>query len=164
MGVNLDDYRGFLEVMDWRIRSLPVPKLSDHDGHASDNTTMVLQLYQLAMLLYLDRSSEGLINQPARTQEHIEKAFAIFPRLSSCEQQFPIHVIGCEARTDEQRAVILDLIYKTEKLSSSRSFYYCRRILQAVWAQDDLGERSDMSYRHKLTSLLKHCKNVPTFV
>ncbi|KAH6639954.1 tRNA synthetases class I-domain-containing protein [Truncatella angustata] len=135
---NVGDYKGFLEVMDWRIRSLPIPKATHDKDGVSDDATLVLQLYQLAMLLYLNRSFEGLIDQPIITQQHIDKAFAILPRLSSCRQQFPIHVIGCEARTDEQRAVVLDLISRTEKMSSSRSFNYCKRILQAVWAQDDL--------------------------
>ncbi|KAI1497640.1 fungal-specific transcription factor domain-containing protein [Biscogniauxia marginata] len=158
---NVDDYKGFLRVMDWRIRSLPIPKVTDD---ISDDAKLVMRLYQLAMLVYLDRSSYSLIDQPIRTQQHIDKAFAIFPRLSSCKQQFPIHVIGCEARTDEQRAVVLDVISRTEKTSSSRSFNYCKRTLQAVWVQDDLAYGDNISYRDTLTSVMSHCVIVPSFV
>ncbi|SPO03144.1 uncharacterized protein DNG_05826 [Cephalotrichum gorgonifer] len=133
-----EDYKGFLRIMDWRIRSLPIRKATNNNDNISEDEMLTMQLFQLAMLLYLTRSSEGLIYQPITAQENIDKAFAIFPRLSSCKQQFPIHVIGCEARTDEQRAVILDIIFRTEKMSSSRSFNYCKRTLQAIWAQDDL--------------------------
>lgn len=157
---NVDDYKGFLGVLDWRIRSLPIPNVTDDD----DDATLVMKLYQLAMLLYLNRSSEGLIDQPIRTQQQIDQAFAIFPRLSSCKQQFPIYVIGCESRTDEQRAVVLDVISRTEKMSSSRSFNHCKILLQAVWAQDDLAQWNNISYRGKLTSVMSRCVIVPTFV
>lgn len=156
----VDDYNGFLTRLDWRIRSLPIPKVTDDD----DDATLVIKLYQLAILLYLNRSSEGLIDQPLRTQQQIDQAFAIFPRLSSCKQQFPIFVIGCESRTDEQRAVILDVISRTEKINSSRSFNHCKLLLQAVWAQDDLAQWNNVSYCAKLTTVLSLCAIVPTFV
>lgn len=154
------DHKSFVKVLDWRIRSLPIPKVTE-DG---DNATLVMKLYQLAMLVYLNRSSEGTIDQPIRTQQQIDQAFAILPRLSSCKQQFPIYIIGCESRTDEQRAVILDVILRTEKLSSSRSFNHCKKLLQASWAQDDLAGWNDISYRNKLSSTMSLAEIVPAFV
>jgi hypothetical protein len=159
---DVDAYRNFLEVLDWRIRTVPMAKITE-DG-VSDDETLVMHLYQLAMLVFLHRSSEGLIDQPIKLQEYIDKAFAILPRLTSCKQQFPIHVIGCEARTDERRALVLDLISRTEKMRSSRSFNFCRKILEAVWAQDDLGDGNNISYRGKLTTIISLCRIVPAFV
>nr|A0A1J0HSR1.1 RecName: Full=Transcription factor iacI; AltName: Full=Iso-A82775C biosynthesis cluster protein I [Pestalotiopsis fici W106-1]APC57600.1 regulator [Pestalotiopsis fici] len=153
----VDNYKGFLKVLDWRIRSLPIK--GDNDGEM-----LLMKLYQLALLLFLNRSFEGLIDQPIRMQQQIGQAFAILPRLSSCRQQFPIYVIGCEARTDEQRAAVLDLITKTEKMSTSRSFNHCRTLLQAVWTQDDLAEWDDISYRAKLTLVISRCAVAPIFV
>ena len=160
---NVDDFQNFLEVLDWRIRSLPTREAPDDEDHVADDATLVMQLYQLAILLFLNRSFETLIDQPVRTQQHIHKAFAILPRLSACKQQFPIHVIGCEARTDEQRAVVLDVISRTET-SSSRSLNYCRRILQAIWAQYDLADGTHIGYRENLTVVISHCLIVPSFV
>lgn len=150
---NADDYKGFLEVLDWRIRSLRMPKVADND----DDATMVVELYRLAMLLYLNRSTEGLIDQPIRTQQQIDQAFKLFPLLSCCKQQFPIFIIGYEARTDEQRVVILDVISRTERTGSSRCFNHCKTLLQAVWAQDDLMQWNNISYRGKLTSVMRVC-------
>lgn len=157
---SVHDYKSFVEVLDWRIRTLPIPKVTEDD----DDATLVMKLYQLAMLLYLNRSSEGLIDQPIRTKQQIDQAFAILPRLTSCKQQFPIYIIGCESRTDEQRAVILDLISRTEKMGSSRFFDYCKRLLQASWAQDDLAEWNNISYCNKLSSIISLAKIVPAFV
>ena len=154
------DHKSFVKVLDWRIRSLPIPKVTED----SDDATLVMKLYQLAMLVYLNRSSQGLIDQPIRTQQQIDQAFTILQRLSSCKQQFPIYIIGCESRTDEQRAVILDVILRTEKLSWSRSFNHCKRLLQASWAQDDLAGWNDISYRSKLSSTMGLAEIVPAFV
>ena len=163
---SLDDYKGFVQVVDWRIRSLPISPTSDDDDytHVSDQQTLTMFLYQLSLLLLLNRSSNGLIDKPIKTQQLIDKAFSIFARLSSCKQQFPIHVIGCEARTDEQRALILDIISRTENMSSSRSFNYTKRILQAVWAQDDLRDGNNLGYHDKLNWVISHCMIVPAFV
>ncbi|CAF9909974.1 MAG: hypothetical protein HETSPECPRED_009571 [Heterodermia speciosa] len=157
---DVHDHKSFVEVLDWRIRSLPIPKVTED----SDDATLEMKLYQLAMLLYLNRSSEGLIDQPVRTQQQIDQAFTILPRLSSYKQHFPIYIIGCESRTDEQRAVVLDVILRTEKLSSSRSFNHCKRLLQASWAQDDLAEWNNLSYRSKLSSTMGLAEVVPAFV
>ncbi|KAK1570177.1 fungal-specific transcription factor domain-containing protein [Colletotrichum navitas] len=161
---NMDDYKGFLGVLYWRIRSLPIPKVPDIDDHDSEDATLVLQLYQLAILLFFDRCFESLIDQPIRTQQYLDKAFAIVSRLRSCKEQFPIHVIGCEARTDQQRSVVLDVISRTEKMGSSRSWSDCKRILHAVWAQDDLADGNDINYLYKLTSVMSHCIMLPSFV
>ncbi|KAL8942492.1 MAG: hypothetical protein Q9216_001636 [Gyalolechia sp. 2 TL-2023] len=157
---DVHDHKSFVKVLDWRIRSLPIPKVTED----SDDATLMMKLYQLAVLLYLNRSSEGLIVQPMRTQEQLDQAFFILPRLSSCRQQFPIYIIGCESRTDEQRAVVLDVIHRTEKLSSSRSFKHCKQLLQAFWAQDDLAEWNNISYRSKLSSTIGLAEIVPAFV
>ena len=156
----MHDHKSFVEVLDWRIRTLPIPKVTED----SDDATLVMKLYQLAILLYLNRSSEGLIDQPIRTQQQIDQAFAILPRLSSCKQQFPIYIIGLESRTDEQRAIILDVILRTEKLSSSRFFHHCKGLLQASWAQDDLAGWNNISYRSKLSSTMGLAEIVPAFV
>ncbi len=157
---NASDYKSFVEVLDWRIRSLPIPKVTED----TDDATLVMKLYQLAMLLYLNRSSEGLIDQPIRTQQQIDQAFAILPRLRACKPQFPIYIIGCESRTDEQRAVTLDVIARTEKMSSCRSFNHCKRLLHASWAQDDLAGWNNIGYRSKLSSIMGLAKIVPAFV
>jgi hypothetical protein len=122
---------------------------------------LVLELYQLAMLVYLNRANPKL-SPPSRTQQQIDRGFEIFTQLHSCPRQFPIFILGCEARSDDQRAVILDLICKTEEGVSTRSFNYCRELLQALWAQDDLAS-GDIDYLDKLSYVICCCKIVPTF-
>lgn len=126
-----------------------------------------MQLYQLAVLIYLNRSVESSFEtNSVRMQGHIDKAFELLAQLRfGCKPQFPIYVIGCEAQTDEQRAIILDVISQTEEMSSSRSWNYCKRILEATWAQDDLANGNhNTSYRERLSSVLSQCLIIPSFV
>ncbi|KAF2805521.1 uncharacterized protein BDZ99DRAFT_524490 [Mytilinidion resinicola] len=156
---DLNDYRSYLKILDWRIRSLPLAATVDNNA----DTPLIMELYQLAMLVYLNRASENSLKQATRTQQQIDKAFTIFSQLGSCDRQFPVFILGCEARRDDQRAVVLDLISRTEKNVSSRSFNYVKILMQAIWAQDDLADR-DINYWDKLSYVISCCSIVPTFV
>ncbi|KAL2752600.1 hypothetical protein ACRALDRAFT_2113249 [Sodiomyces alcalophilus JCM 7366] len=156
---DMDDHKEFLKILDWRIRSLGLAGMANN----SPQTLLMLELYQLAMLVYLNRASGDLLNQSARTKQQIEKAFLMFPLLESCDRQFPVFVLGCEAKTDEQRAVVLDLISRTEPRNSSRSFNYVRLLTQAIWAQDDLAD-GDLDYSDKISRVISRCSILPTFV
>ncbi|KAK0736397.1 fungal-specific transcription factor domain-containing protein [Apiosordaria backusii] len=134
---NMGDYKNFLQILDWRIRSLTFTTPETVTDFQHGDTMLTLELYQLALLIYLSRASNDMINQSFRTEKHIARAFSILPKLRSCDRQFPVFILGCEAKNDEYRAVILDLIARTEKRDSSRSFNHVKLLLQAVWAQDD---------------------------
>ncbi|KAK4151562.1 fungal-specific transcription factor domain-containing protein [Chaetomidium leptoderma] len=159
-----DDYKSFLKILDWRIRSIELPATADGNADAS----LGMELYRLAMLVYLSRASDSTTNlrnqSTRRTQQHIDQAFAILARLGSCDRQFPVFILGCEARSDDQRAVVLDLISRTEKGHSSRSLNLVRLLLQAIWAQDELGIKGDMNYWDKLSYIISCCKILPAFV
>lgn len=156
----LDDYKSFLGVLDWRIRCLPVPPIADD---ITNGTALMVELFRLAILVYLHRATEGLISQAARTQQHIDRAFEIFSLLESCERQFPVFILGCEARTDEQRQIVLDLIARTEERASSRSFQHVTLLIQACWCQEDLSN-GNIDYWDKLTTIISSCLIMPTFV
>ena len=131
------------------------------DGSA--DTSLVMELYRLAILVYLSRASGiSLRGQSTRTQQHIDKGFTILARLGSCDQQFPVFILGCEARSDDQRALVLDLISRTENSNSSRSFNLVRALLQASWAQDELG-KGDLNYCDGMGYIMSCCKIMPSF-
>ncbi|KAI1370111.1 fungal-specific transcription factor domain-containing protein [Hypoxylon crocopeplum] len=155
----LDDYKSFLKVLDWRIRNSLGPVTGEDDSGAAK----IVELYRLALLVYLHRVSGNLLDQQSGTQQQIDQAFAIFSKLNSCERQFPVFVFGCEARTDDQRAIILELIFRTEKNISSRSLLHVKLLLQAIWAQDDLADQ-ELHYWDKLSCMISLCAIVPTFV
>lgn len=148
-----------MKILEWRIRSI----LLAPDAHDNSETASVLELYRLAMLVYLNRASGNLLNQATMIQKQTEKAFAIISALNSCDRQFPVFIMGCEARCDNHRAAVLDLINRTENNFSSRSFIHVKLLLQAIWAQDDLSEEN-INYWDKLSYVITACSILPTFV
>lgn len=158
-GRALDDHRGFIQVLDWRIRTVPVLLKPDE---AAEMMT-IIELYRLAALVYIHRASNDLLNHEPQTQRDIDRGFLLLSKMDACERQFPIFVLGCEARTDEQRGIIMDLISRTEKRVTSRSFNHVTVLLQAVWAQDDLAD-VQINYWNKLTSVISRCAIVPSLV
>ncbi|KAI1470390.1 fungal-specific transcription factor domain-containing protein [Daldinia caldariorum] len=156
---DIDDYKNFLKILDWRIRAIQVKRMANDTTDAP----LVMELYQLATLVYLNRASDNVLNQTSRIQQHIDRAFTLFSQLEYCVRQFPIFVLGCEARRDDQRAAVLDLISRSEKHESSRSFNHVKLLIQAIWAQDDLAN-GEINYWDKVSYIISRCSILPTFV
>ncbi|PWY68969.1 hypothetical protein BO94DRAFT_299621 [Aspergillus sclerotioniger CBS 115572] len=154
-----DQHKAALSRLAIRIRNIVLP---DTASKASSSTTTDVELFQSAMLVYLNRSSGGLLD-PADTEERIGKAFSTLSQLRSCERQFPLFILGCEARTDDERCTVLDLITRTEKLASSRSFFLVRKMIEAIWVQDDLSNKG-IDYATKLSAIISCCTILPSFV
>lgn len=159
----VDEYRSFLQILDWKIRNVYLTASTD----IAENKSSKMEVYKSAVAIYLDRATNGLLNQAVRTQTQIDNAFSLLAQMESCPQQFPVFVLGCEASTDYQRAVILDLIHRTENKPSSRSFSDVKAVLYAIWAQSDLGNgdiKKTAKYRDEIGRALGLCCNVPVLV
>jgi hypothetical protein len=157
---DISNYNQFLQILDWRIRNVPIP---NEDGEDTDGP-LILELYQLAIQIYLDRACKTQFSPRTKTHKHVQRAFEIIPRLQACDRQFPIFIIGCEARDDEQRAMVLDLIGRTRNGVSSRAFIHTPLLIQAMWAQEDLAGGDPVDYGERLASVISCCRIMPTFV
>lgn len=146
------DRREYLKILDWRIRSIPKANAMD-------------EAFELTTLIYFNRIASPFLEQSLRTQQRIDKAFAVVSQLDYSEWQFPVFILGCEARTDNQRAIILDLISRTEATAALRSLKHVKLLLEAIWAQDDLvdGQSRDLSYWNRLSFTMSRCNHLPCF-
>ncbi|CEJ56417.1 hypothetical protein PMG11_02625 [Penicillium brasilianum] len=155
-----DDFKSYLKVLAWRIRSISISdtRVNEYQGMAT-----IVELFQLAALVYLNRAFGHIIESAAETQQRIERAFDIFSRITSCERQFPLLILSCEAWTDAERCTVLDLISRTEERDSSRSLFLTKKLIQAVWVQDDLSQ-GQIEYTEKLDAIMSCCTILPTFV
>ncbi|TLS28499.1 hypothetical protein PpBr36_00653 [Pyricularia pennisetigena] len=121
-------------------------------------------LYPLSMLIYLHRGTEGVAATTC-IDDDVSTAFRFLAGKSVCDRQFPLFVIGCEARTDEQRTTILDLMARSETLRSTRSIGQVRLLLEAAWAQDDLlAEGQRLDYTLKMSGVINLAMIPPSFV
>lgn len=125
--------------------------------------TKVTELYRLATLTYLERTSGSISSESPKVKAWTRKAFAILAELDSCQWQFPLLVFGCEARTDERRREFMDVMSRTEREVHARSLQELRATVSAVWVQDDLAEE-DVGYVDKLTAVVSAVAFMPLFV
>ncbi|KAF2272616.1 uncharacterized protein EI97DRAFT_406091 [Westerdykella ornata] len=153
-----DDYVRHLQALDWRLRNIDTG-----DQSQSAELRDMVNLYRLAVLIYLHRATEDVLGFTATTEKYLDEAFEIFARLEACERQFPLFILGAEARTEEERAVVLELMSRTEGRRSSRLLTYVRALVNAVWTQQDLSGGA-LNYREKITAVISACSIVPSLV
>ncbi|KAK7961616.1 uncharacterized protein PG986_002441 [Apiospora aurea] len=159
-GRNKTDHENYLAILDWKIRNLPVT----FDMDVGADSEAKLELYRLAMLVYLNRASENALSQASKTQQQVDRGFSILSRLDFCDQQFPVFIVGCEAHSDRERAAVLGLIQRTEEHGTCREFNHVKLLLQSLWAQDDLAFGRHRKYWDQLGDVISRCAVLPTFV
>jgi hypothetical protein len=148
-----DDYKEHLKILHWRIRKITTEDTED-------------EAFVVATSIYLHRlSSPFLDDQLQKREALVLNGFNVLSRLDSCERQFPVFILGCEARTDCQRGGILDLISRTEGKVGSRSFKHVKAILEGIWAQNDLvdGQNGEISYWNGLSAAMSRYTEPPCF-
>ncbi|KAK1143773.1 hypothetical protein N8T08_006174 [Aspergillus melleus] len=158
----LSHYIANIQILAFRIRHIPMSMPGDEAIISPKYATMT-ELFQLSMLVYLNRATGNLLEPSHMTEQRIHQGLAILSQLDTCERQFPLLVLGCEARTDEERVRILDLIERTEESTSSRSSFLVKTLITSIWVQNDLAG-GQLDYMEKLSSLISCCNIMPTFV
>lgn len=148
-----DNFKQFVKILDWKLKVIPTK-------------SPIEEAFQIAALIYLGRVSGTLLEERLRTQQRMERAFQLLTELASCERQFPIFILGCEARTDKHRMIVLDLITRTLDSPASRSFDHVKLLLEAIWAQDDLEDdkmQKETNYWKNINLTMRRSAIVPSF-
>jgi hypothetical protein len=135
------------------------------------NTTSVskgwvatIKLFKLAALIYLKRASRNFSGTSLQIDAMVENAHVLLDDLEAFNPAFPLLIIGCEARADEQRMRILEHIGKAMKTSSLRSLHELQSILQQIWVQDDLAVDYEQDYLNRLDAVITSYRIMPSFV
>ncbi|KAF4634342.1 hypothetical protein G7Y89_g3766 [Cudoniella acicularis] len=159
------DHQNLLTILEWKIRQDPAlegPKAQsacqELPGH-----DLTLETFQLSLLVYVERLVDRTPGQSAKMRSIIEKAMAVFSQLESLDRQFPLLILGCEARSDRHRMVVLDLIARTENRGGVRSPQGIKSLIQSLWAQDDLSEQ-EIPYMDKIHAVLSSSAILPALV
>jgi hypothetical protein len=161
-----EEYRKYLMELESRIdNALYDPRLVSivFINNKKTRRGNILDLFRLAVLIYFDRVSNHFSGRSLKIDGWINSAFGIISELQVCKQQFPLLVLGCEARTDEQRIIIMDAIYATAKATYSRSIHILLALLQSIWNQDDLQTECEIDYGVKLKVIVNSCETVLSF-
>ena len=159
---------GSLNILEGKAST--VAEISERYGNfsteANNNAMDIIKLYQMAAIIYLARVSESITGELRNVQPFLDNAFALLCRMGTCELQFPLLILAYEARIDEQRIIILDLIRRTEKNTYGRSISCLRRSLKTLWIQEDLlsDEEFVPKYMDRLSAIISKTRFIPSLV
>lgn len=106
------------------------------------SATASAELYRLASLLYLQRVVPDTGDE-VRRATYLRQAFAALGEVPVATGPWPVFVVACEARTDEERIYILETLDQMDKVRNVGNVRVMRTILETIWKQRDLQENSD---------------------
>jgi hypothetical protein len=135
-----EEYHSRLGEVEDKIARLHITPISTTFG-ADDE--VAIQVYQMATRIYFARASHSSWRVSSTVNTLIDNIFAGPLPAHVCGHFFPVFILICEAGTDKQRTVILDLIDRTEK-STRISMKHLRTTVLSIWAQQDLYADDDL--------------------
>jgi len=121
-----------------------------------------LKLFVLSALVYLERASKQFSGQSPKIETWVARAFCIFSQMQTCNNPFPLFIIGAEATTDSRRQAIIEIVERTEQLGGMRSLACVRNLIKSIWVQDDLHIEQNLDYIRKLDFVLNSSDILPT--
>ncbi|KAJ5999776.1 hypothetical protein N7481_000185 [Penicillium waksmanii] len=117
------------------------------DGQSNENHERdTANLFRLAIRVYLERVGNRCRSStnPEKLNELAGQAFRLISALGRVNQRFPIFVVALEARTDEQRALILRALANTEERRVPNELSSIRAMVQSAWVKMDLSLDSNL--------------------
>lgn len=162
-----DEYENSLRCLENKITSVVplAPKgIPDTMSDLSTAWVATMDLLKLAALIYLKRASRNFSGTSPQIDAMVEKAHVLLDDLGTFNLAFPLLIIGCEARTDEQRMRILEHIERAMRTSTLRSLHGLQNILQQIWVQDDLAVDYELDYLKKLDAIISSYQIMPSYV
>ncbi|KAH6605561.1 hypothetical protein Trco_004714 [Trichoderma cornu-damae] len=161
------EYKDRLRALEAKVDSLPTVSSATTALHKpNDELAHTLALYKTAIRVYLARASQNPLEPMADMDSLLDLVYAGSFRHNGCRHFFPLLILSCEARTDEQRASILDLIERTEKNGNVRSMKALRPQVQSFWKQQDLYADGDlvMNYLDVMKAVISSNTSLPSYV
>ena len=128
-----------------------------------ESAVRIAELYRLAGLIYLYRGAQRLPSSASRLKSVVDAGFATAAQLEICDRAFPIFILGCEARCDEERLLILNLIRRTQESGTVGNIARARQLIEAAWTQDDLDTENKLDYTKKLEAVISMSIELPSF-
>lgn len=101
-------------------------------------TKKLAELFRLAAYIYLERLAKGSESQETKVRCLLDDAFGLLRELKVCERPWPLFIIALEARTDEERVLILSVLEQSLIQRPMGNLTITQRLIHAAWIQQDL--------------------------
>jgi hypothetical protein len=140
-----ESYQNLLKGLERSINQLSLSSSKNAASlKPSESIPINVEIYQIATLIYLVRASQSPWEPSVNLDSLVERAFSIPARGHICGHFFPLFILACEARREEHRALILNVIDRIDNDAHMRSIKAYRAEIQSFWAQQDLHADSDL--------------------
>ncbi|VUC30005.1 unnamed protein product [Clonostachys rosea] len=115
----------------------------------------ITMLHCLAAILWMNRSVNGYLGTEGSHQSLVAQAVEIIVRLKICDLPWPLFIIAGEMRTEEQRRIVLDIIFQTRERSKSKHMDMVQELVEALWNYNDLDPNGLLHYNEKLRCVIQ---------
>ncbi|KAI1266383.1 hypothetical protein F5Y18DRAFT_28123 [Xylariaceae sp. FL1019] len=163
--ITKDELQCGIEALETQLLKVPEFTVTQCSSINSKHSVLT-ELFRLAVLIWITRISESLFAGYRNIELLLDTAFIQIKHVDTCERLLPLFIIGCEAKTDERRLLILDLICRTKERTHVRNTRCLETALSLAWNQDDLHADEDvhLDYMQKLNVIMSSSSKLPTFV
>jgi hypothetical protein len=156
------EYRDSLQRLEAQVDDLiasPVP------NDLNPESAFALELYRVATRIYIARVSQSPWEAPAVLDSLVDTLFNGPVTTCTCIHFFPLLILACESRRDDQRVAILNLIDRTQRDARIRSMKAVTNAIQAIWVQQDLHADSEVlvNYMDLLSVGISSSSSIPSF-
>ncbi|KAM0635835.1 hypothetical protein ACHAO3_003592 [Verticillium nonalfalfae] len=123
------------------------------------------EAYRVSTIIYMSRVTGEAVVPESDFPSLVERGLRMTSLIGSCERPLPLLILGSEARTDEARVRVLDLLGASNDRGHHRDLRSVRWLLHALWTQDDLASDEDreVDYIDKLSYVFSSSVLVPHF-
>lgn len=98
----------------------------------------IARMYQLAVLIYLDRVVRGSLADSRLSRTSAEEALGLLSNLGLCERPFIMIMLALQAESDSDRLLVLSALKNAITERPLSNLASTEQIIRRIWAQQDL--------------------------
>ncbi|KAK3315690.1 fungal-specific transcription factor domain-containing protein [Apodospora peruviana] len=115
-----------------------MPRVTTGDAAATQPEQQLAELYRLAAYIYLLRMGLAMPATSPKVATLITSAFELLKQAGICERPLPLFIIALEARTDDERRLVIEVLGASVEHRPLGNMPLVRRMVLAAWVQQDL--------------------------
>ncbi|KAH6988085.1 fungal-specific transcription factor domain-containing protein [Ilyonectria sp. MPI-CAGE-AT-0026] len=132
-----------------------------HGTGSKEHYTAVARLFQLAVLMYLDRVVRGSPASSPVSQDAAKESFGILRHLGVCERPFPMFMLSLQAEEEPDRVLMLKALQSSRRKRALSNLDSTEEMIQRIWAQQDLHGSEGIDARLVIDSVFSAYKTPP---
>lgn len=155
-------FQGLLDRLR-RVKQQPPIDYAKQPVKEQTKIRLTADFYHAAAVLYL-RSICPNVDATNETGLWLDRAFDLLTSLAICTSPWPLFVVACESRTDEQRIIVLQALDQMDADRKIGNVFVLRGLIENYWKQRDLQDDGDRPGGLRWWELLNSGNAAPWFI